>query len=264
MKIGFIGAGNMAYAMILGILASKKADASDIIVSNITSQPLEILKEKYNVKTTLDNKEVAKNADIIFVAVKPHLYEGVLGEISPSLSKDKIIISITPGKTLKQLESWIFPSAKIIRTMPNTPAMALEGMTAVCKNEFVNDDEFKTALSILESFGKTEIITENLFDAVTAVSGSSPAYIYMFIEAMADGAVLLGMSRQSAYKFAAQAVLGSAKMVLETCEHPGKLKDNVCSPGGATIEAVKILEDTGMRSAVINAMKACHDKSKIL
>ncbi len=262
MKIGFIGAGNMATAMILGIIASKKADASDIIVSNITAEPLEILSEKYNVVTTLDNKEVAQTADIIFVAVKPYLYKEVLEEISPFFSKEKIIISITPGKTLKELESWIFKGAKVIRTMPNTPAMVLEGMTAVCKNEFVTDAEFQYVIAILESFGKTEVITENLFDTVTAVSGSSPAYAYMFIEAMADGAVLLGMNRQSAYKFASQAVLGAAKMVLETGEHPGKLKDNVCSPGGTTIEAVKVLEDNGMRASVINAMIACHDKCK--
>ncbi len=264
MKIGFIGAGNMATAMILGILASKKSDANDIYVSDYSNSPLEVLKERYNVNTFLDNTNVAKNADIIFVAVKPHLYKGVLNEISPFLAKEKIIISITPGKTLKELESWIFPNAKIIRTMPNTPAMVLEGMTAVCKNEFVSDEEFKTVINILNGFGKTQTITENLFDTVAAVSGSSPAYVYMFIEAMADGAVLHGMDRASSYKFAAQAVLGAAKMVLETGEHPGKLKDNVCSPGGTTIEAVKVLEDTKMRSSVINAMKACHDKSKIM
>ncbi len=264
MKIGFIGAGNMASAMISGIITSKKAKASDILVSDSMATQLKALNKKYNVSTFLDNTEVAKNADIIFIAVKPHLYKIVLNEISSNLNKSKVIISIAPGKTLKELESWIFPSAKIIRTMPNTPSMVLEGMTAVCKNEFVLEEEFNKVIDILNGFSKTEIITENLFDAVAAVSGSSPAYVYMFIEAMADGAVLHGMSRASAYKFAAQAVLGSAKMVLETGEHPGKLKDNVCSPGGSTIEAVKVLEEMGMRAAIINAMKACHDKSKIL
>ncbi len=262
MKIGFIGAGNMATAMISGIISSKKVEASNIYVSNISMPALKNLNEEYKVNISLDNKEVVKNSDVIFVAVKPNIYEMVLKEISPFLDKDKIIVSIAPGKTLDLLESWVYKGAKIIRTMPNTPAMALEGMTAVCKNENVSDEEFNAVINILEGFSKSEVITENLFDAVAAVSGSSPAYVYMFIEAMADGAVLLGMNRQSAYKFSAQSVLGAAKMVLETGEHPAVLKDNVCSPGGTTIEAVKVLEDSGMRSAILNAMRACHDKSK--
>ena len=148
--------------------------------------------------------------------------------------------------------------------MPNTPALVGEGITAVCKNSLVNKEEFSYIMSLLSSFGLAEEISENLMDVVVSVSGSSPAYVFMFIEAMADAAVLDGMPRDKAYKFAAQAVLGSAKMVIETGKHPGELKDMVCSPAGTTIEAVRILEEKGFRSSVIEAMKACTDKSRSL
>ena len=151
---------------------------------------------------------------------------------------------------------------KIVRTMPNTPALVGEGMTAACVNPYVTEEEKDYAQKILESFGKVEIVPEHLIDAVVAVSGSSPAYVFMFIEAMADAAVAEGMPRAQAYQFAAQAVYGSAKMVMETGKHPGELKDMVCSPAGTTIEAVRVLEERGFRSAVIEAMKACADVSR--
>jgi len=149
-----------------------------------------------------------------------------------------------------------------VRTMPNTPAMVKEGMTGVCRNESVTDEDLAQVMAILESFGKAEVVPEHLLDVVTSVSGSSPAYVFMLIEAMADGAVADGMPRAQAYKFAAQAVLGSAKMVLETGRHPGELKDMVCSPGGTTMEAVRVLEEKGLRSAIIEAEKACVSKSR--
>ena len=153
---------------------------------------------------------------------------------------------------------------KIVRTMPNTPALVGEGMTAACPNAYVTEDEKKYALELLGSFGKVEVVPEHLIDAVVAVSGSSPAYVFLLIEAMADAAVAEGMPRQQAYQFAAQAVYGSAKMVLETGKHPGELKDMVCSPAGTTIEAVRVLEEKGLRSAVIEAMKACAEVSRNL
>ena len=146
--------------------------------------------------------------------------------------------------------------------MPNTPALVGEGMTGACRNEYVTDEDYATVLQILGSFGEVETIPENLMDVCVSVSGSSPAYIYILIEAMADGAVVDGMPRAQAYKFAAQSVLGSAKMVLETGKHPGELKDQVCSPGGTTIEAVRVLEEKGFRSSVIEAMKACVRKAR--
>ena len=146
--------------------------------------------------------------------------------------------------------------------MPNTPALVGEGVTGVCKNPLITEEEFSYVMSLLGSFGMAEAISENLMDVCVAVSGSSPAYVFMLIEAMADAAVADGMPRDKAYKFAAQAVLGSAKMVLETGKHPGELKDMVCSPGGTTIEAVRVLEDKGFRSSIIEAMKACTAKAK--
>ena len=151
---------------------------------------------------------------------------------------------------------------KIVRTMPNTPALVGEGITAACCNENVTPNELDSVVNILKGFGKCEVISENLMDVVVSVSSSSPAYVFMFIEAMADAAVADGMPRAQAYEFAAQAVLGSAKMVLETRKHPGELKDMVCSPAGTTIEAVRVLEEKGMRSAVFEAMKACTRKAK--
>lgn len=172
------------------------------------------------------------------------------------------MITIAAGITLEKLKNMFGKDIKTVRTMPNTPAMAGEGMTAVIPNEFITENELKEVMEILNSFEKAEIIEEKLIDAVIAVSGSSPAYVYMMIEAMGDAAVAGGMTRDKAYKFAAQAVLGSAKMVLETGIHPGELKDMVCSPGGTTIEAVAALEENGFRNAIIKAMKICEEKSK--
>ena len=170
--------------------------------------------------------------------------------------------SIAPGKTLKWLEELFEKPVKLVRCMPNTPALVGEGMTGMCANERLTEEEKKEICRILEGCGKVEQVDEGLMDVVVSVSGSSPAYVFLFIEAMADAAVADGMPRAQAYQMAAQAVLGSAKMVLETGKHPGELKDMVCSPGGTTIEAVRVLEEKGMRSAVIEAMKACTEKAK--
>ncbi|MBF4675588.1 pyrroline-5-carboxylate reductase, partial [Clostridioides difficile] len=178
------------------------------------------------------------------------------------IDANKIIVSIAAGKTIESLESFIGSDKKIVRVMPNTPALVGEGMSALCKNSNVTDEELNMIKALFESFGEAEIVSEYLMDTVTGISGSSPAYVFMFIEAMADAAVLAGMPRQQAYKFASQAVMGSAKMVLETGKHPGELKDMVCSPAGTTIEAVKVLEEEGFRAAVIKSIVACIDKSK--
>ena len=180
------------------------------------------------------------------------------------MTDSHLIITIAPGKTLAWLAEQFQKPVKIVRTMPNTPAMVGEGMTGACKNAYVTDEDMEKALSILNGFGKAELIPEHMMDAVVAVSGSSPAYVFVMIEAMADAAVSGGIPRSQAYKFAAQAVLGSAKMVLETGKHPGELKDMVCSPAGTTIEAVRVLEEKGFRSAIIEAMKKCEEVSKSL
>lgn len=172
------------------------------------------------------------------------------------------MVSIAAGKSIDALSNAFGKEVKLIRIMPNTPALVGEGMSAISANEKVTEAEKEKVIEIFNSFGKCEEVSESLMDTVTAVSGSSPAYVFMFIEAMADAAVVGGMPRDKAYIFAAQAVLGSAKMVLDTKKHPGVLKDMVCSPAGTTIEAVSVLEEKGMRDAVISAMKVCMEKSK--
>lgn len=261
MRLGFIGAGNMAQAIIGGVLESGLIAKNNIIASAATQDTINRIQKKFGIITTLDNKKVAE-ADIIVLAVKPVYCQEVIEEIRKNINSKQIIVSIAAGKTMNWLEEAFGGKKKIIRTMPNTPALVGEGITAVCPNENITEDDLKEVCDILESFGKAEIIKESLMDAVIAVSGSSPAYVFMFIEAMADAAVAEGMPRVQAYQFAAQSVLGSAKMVLETKKHPGELKDMVCSPAGTTIEAVRVLEETGFRGNVMACMKACAEKSR--
>ena len=264
MKIGFVGCGNMASAMIEGILRKGLCAREEIIASNRTEEGNKRSQERLGICVTRDNCKVVKEANTIVIAVKPQYYEEVIKEIRDLVTGKHVIISIAPGKTLAWLEEKFGKPVKIVRTMPNTPALVGEGMTAACPNQYVTEEEKEYVLQILGAFGKVEVVPERLIDAVVAVSGSAPAYVFMMIEAMADAAVAEGMPRAQAYEFAAQAVYGSAKMVLETGKHPGELKDMVCSPAGTTIEAVRVLEKEGFRSALIEAMKACADVSRNL
>ena len=223
---------------------------------------LEEKKAQFGVQISTDNRDVAAFADILFVAVKPQFYAEVLEKIKDLLTEEQILVSIAPGKTLVWFDEVLGRNLKVIRTMPNTPSMVKEGMMGMCAGARVTDADMALVRDLCSGFSQTEVIPEHLMDVVTAVSGSSPAYVFMFIEAMADAAVAGGMPRQQAYKFAAQAVLGSAKMVLETGKHPGELKDMVCSPAGTTIQAVRVLEEKGMRSSVIEAMMKCLDISR--
>lgn len=260
MRIGFIGAGNMARAMIGGVLQSGLVPKEEIIASAATEQTTARVAKEWGICTTLDNREVAQ-ADILFLAVKPAYFPVVIAEIKDILKPEQLIVSIAAGRSIEWLEDAL-GEKKIIRTMPNTPALVGEGMTAVCPNSRVTEQELQEVCSILESFGGAEVVPESLMDAVIAVSGSSPAYVFLFIEAMADAAVAEGMPRQQAYRFAARSVLGSARMVLEMGQHPGELKDMVCSPAGTTIEAVRSLEQSGFRGDVMACMKACAEKSR--
>lgn len=260
-KIGFIGSGNMAKAMIGGIIKSGLLKSNMITSSALTESTLKSIEKEFGINTTTDSREVVKNSDIIVVAVKPNVYDNVLESVKDLIDDNKIIVTIAAGKTIASIESIIGSDKKIIRTMPNTPALVNEGMSALCKNKNITDEELTIVKTIFESFGKAEIVGEYLIDAVIGASGSAPAYVFMFIEAMADAVVSAGMPRNKAYKFVAQAVMGSAKMVLETDKHPGELKDMVCSPGGTTIEAVKTLEAEGFRSSVIKAIDNCIAKS---
>lgn len=261
--IGFIGCGNMGKAMVEGIMKAKVVDGDHMIVSNAHPEKLQELSSFYDFYIS-DNETVAMNADILFLAVKPYMYHSIIEAIKDHVKADAIIVDIAAGIEIKDMYEMFGRKLKVVKAMPNTPALVLEGMTAISYGELLEEEDQEQILEIFESFGKACVVDEHLMDAVAAVSGSSPAYVFMFIEAMADGAVFQGMPRKDAYQFAAQAVLGAAKMVLSTGKHPGELKDMVCSPGGTTIEAVAKLEEKGMRSAVIEAMNACANKSKAM
>ncbi|NLZ80442.1 MAG: pyrroline-5-carboxylate reductase [Clostridiales bacterium] len=260
--IGFIGSGNMGSAMIKGITRSGLVPARNIIASDPLEENCKKLSELYLINTTSNNLEVAKTADILFLAVKPNMYRTIINEIKGDIKDTCIVVSIAPGYKMDSLESFFEKDLKLVRAMPNTPALVGEGMSAICPNSHISKEDLYLVQEVFSSFSRVEIISEYMIDAVTAVSGSSPAYVFMMIEAMADGAVLGGIPRDKAYVFAAQALYGSAKMVLETGLHPGQLKDMVCSPGGSTIEAVSELEKKGFKGAIISAMEKAMDKSK--
>lgn len=262
MKIGFIGCGNMATAMIKGILKQEAAGADQVMATAKSEGTKKKIREELGILLGEDNRQAAAFGDLLFLAVKPQYYGEVIGEIRDVVREETVVISIAPGKSLEWLQEQFGRPMKLVRAMPNTPAMVGEGMTGLCPSQSVTEEEMERVLTVCGSFGQARQVPENLMDVVTSVSGSSPAYVFLFIEAMADGAVADGMPREAAYQFAAQAVLGSAKMVLETGMHPGVLKDMVCSPGGTTMEAVRVLEEKGLRSAVIEAMKACVKKSR--
>lgn len=261
-NITFIGGGNMAGAIIRGLLSSGLADAEQITATAKSEQTCSALAERYCIRTTQDNRTAASGADLVFLAVKPGLFPQVIGEIRDCIKPDALIVSIAAGQSIAAIEALFAAPIKLIRAMPNTPALVGEAMSALCANAQVTESELALAVSLFESFGKCRVIEESLMDAVIGVSGSSPAYVFLLIEAMADAAVADGIPRSAAYEFAAQAVLGAAKMVLETGLHPGVLKDQVCSPGGTTIEAVAVLEQEGLRSAVIKGQRACVQKAR--
>lgn len=259
--IGFIGAGNMAGAIIGGMIQTQFAAPSRIVVSAPTDTHLSKLQGMYGMAATHDNQEVARQADIVVLCVKPHQICEVIAQIKGTIQPDALVVSIAAGVRLERMEAAFGKPVHLARAMPNTPCLVGEGMTAIFPGRDLTPDQTEKVCQIFGSVGKVEVLDEGLADAVGAVSGSSPAYVYLFIEAMADAAVKGGMKRQQAYRFAAQAVLGAAKMVLETQSHPAALKDAVCSPGGSTIEAIEKLEQGGFRGAVFSAMDACMKKT---
>lgn len=262
MKIGFIGAGNMGGAILKGALKSGFLKPDEVTVFDLNQKIVDDLANEYGITSAENNCALVQASEWILLAVKPVFLGTVLKEIAPYLHGKKII-SIAAGWSMKMLMGAVeAPDAGIMRVMPNTPALIGAGLTALCEETTLNQEDREWVRKLFENLGVVEVVPERLFDAVVAVSGSSPAYVFMFIEAMADAAVKLGMPRKMAISSAAQAVMGSAKMILETREHPAVLKDNVCSPGGTTIEAVEALEAGGMRAAVINAMTVCAEKNR--
>ncbi|ADL06138.1 pyrroline-5-carboxylate reductase [Lacrimispora saccharolytica] len=258
-EIGIIGMGNMGYAILKGLL--KTYGKEDVIFTDVNRDRCRLITEELGVAHGESNPWCAGQAKYVVLAVKPQYFDPVLSDIRDKVTENHVIISIAPGITTAQLKERLGDEKRVVRAMPNTPALLGEGMTGVCYEEKAfNQEEKETIRNIFSSLGRMRLVEERLMNAVVCVSGSSPAYVYMFIEALADGAVKYGLPREAAYEMAAQTVLGSARMVLETGEHPGVLKDRVCSPGGTTIEGVSALEESGFRSAVIKAADACYKK----
>ena len=268
MKLGFIGAGNMGGALIGGIIKSKHLKPCDVYAVDLEVEKCNNLKNAYGITILNDINEICINCDSIILSIKPNMYKYVMETIREACNEtslmQKIIVSIAAGISIDYMEKIFISNVKIVKAMPNTSAMIGESMTGICKNKNVSQKEFDSIVKIFECVGKCKAIDEKLMDIVPGVSASSPAYVYMLIEALADGAVLEGMNRSDAYFFASQAVLGAAKMVLESGKHPGELKDMVCSPGGTTIEAVYSLERDNFRGAVMKAVKECTKKNRIL
>lgn len=262
-EIGFIGAGNMAKAILKGILSAGICPAEKIILSNRSKEKLEKLKQTYSVTAAADNKTVARSADVVIIAVKPQQFLLVAEEIKAVLDKETVVVSIMAGVTVESIMEAL-DTALVLRAMPNTPAQIAQGLTAVCRSDKVNDAVLEKVTGIFATVGETIIIDESLIDAVSAISGCGPAYIYQMIEALADGGVMIGIPRAMAYQLAAWTMVGAGKMVLETNEHPAVLKDMVTSPAGSTIRALNVLEQGGLRGTLMAAVEAAYLKSKQL
>lgn len=262
-KIGFLGCGNMGGAMLKGILASKIASSHDIYIYDTNKAQMDSMSTTYpGICICEDPYILAENADLIVLAIKPNMYEDIVCDIRDSVKDDVVMLSIAAGIGISSIQKWFKRDVRVVRTMPNTPALVMKGMTAVSYSESVKASDMEFVKQILSSFSMVEEVPENLMDAVPAVSGSSPAYVFMMIEAMGDAAVCDGIPREQAYRMAAQAVLGAATMMLETGMHPGALKDMVTSPAGTTIEAVMKLEEKGFKHAINEAMRVCTEKSE--
>jgi len=262
-KIGFIGMGNMGTAIMRGLLKTYKPE--ELLFTSAHEAKMQKITEETGVAHVSTATDCAEQVKYLVLAVKPQVLPIVFKELNGKIRKDQVVISIAAGYAIADLQAGLGDSARIVRSMPNTPAMVGEGMSGVSYDEVLFTDEEKDVIDgFFTSFGKMEKVDEKLMDVVGSASGCSPAYVYMFIEALADGCVKNGLPRQAAYKMVAQAVLGSAKMVLETGKHPGELKDMVCSPGGTTIEGLAALEENGFRGAIIKACDANFEKNKKL
>ena len=260
-SIGLIGAGNMGAAVIRGAIKSNIIEPESIWVYDIVPGKLNQLQQEFGINIAPSIDILVNESRVIIPAVKPSDIAEVLAMVRESLTGDHLILSIAAGVTTEQLKNMVQGKCHVIRTMPNTPALVGEGMTAVCRDPSIPERFINMACMILKSFGKIEFVSEDQIHAVTAISGSSPAYAFMFLEALADGGVMMGLSREQSYRMAAQSLLGAAKLILETGKHPGELKDMVCSPSGTTIDAVASLEHSGFRGIVTKAVQVCAEKS---
>jgi len=261
LKIGFIGYGNMGQAIADGLVRSGKALPQNILVTDVDEEKKAVA-TKMGFVTTSSSRQIAKKADVLMLAVKPNQCATVIADLQEAISEATIVVSIAAGVKIATLEGYFAKPVKVVRTMPNTPVMVQAGMTAVVPNERLNSADIRLVSELFLAIGRVEVVDEALIDAVIVTSGSAPAYVYMLIEAMINGGIAEGMPREMATRFAAQAVYGAAKMVMQTESAPNDLREAVCSPGGTTIEAVKYLNDNQFGNIVQGAMKACAKRSK--
>ena len=263
-RIGFIGAGNMAEALIRGLLSSKLCSPDRVMASTPRQERARELTDRFAIVATTDNTKVARESDIVVVAVKPQILSPVLAEIKDSVRGDALVVSVAAGVPLAALESRLSPGTRVIRTMPNTPALVDAGATALSPGKHATEDDMAAARRIFDAVGITVALPESQLDAVTGLSGSGPAYMFLILEALSDAGVKVGLSRRNAQLLAAQTVLGSAKLLLETGEHPGRLKDMVTSPGGTAITGLHTLENGGVRTTLIHAVESATNRSREL
>jgi pyrroline-5-carboxylate reductase len=262
--IGFIGAGNMAEALIRGLVRSGQVEPSSILASAPREERRAQLVADYKIRVTADNSEVARTAGVLVLGVKPQILPRVLREIGGAVREDALVISIAAGIDTETIEAALSGSVRVVRAMPNTPALVAAGATAISSGSGAHERDLATAKAIFDAVGITIILEENQLDAVTGLSGSGPAYVFLILEALADAGVKVGLSRRNAQRLAAQTVMGSAKMLLDTDEHPGKLKDMVTSPGGTAIAGLHTLEQGGLRTTLINAVETATKRAREL
>jgi pyrroline-5-carboxylate reductase len=263
-QVGILGTGNMGEALIHGLLYGHLCRPDQIFCSDVRPERLKVVREKYGVKTTSHNTEVVKQSEIIILSVKPQIMKQVVDEIAKYLDLSKLIISIAAGVPLDAIEACARKDLKLIRVMSNICVSVREGVSAIAGGKHALKEDLMMAKTIFDSVGKSLFIEEDLLDAVTGLSGSGPAYIFLIIDALADAGVKVGLSRDDALILAPQTVLGAAKMLIETGEHPGKLKDMVTSPGGTAIAGLHTLEEGGLRTTLINAVEVATQRSKAL
>jgi pyrroline-5-carboxylate reductase len=263
-RIAFLGGGNMAEALIKGLLVSGAAKPDQIFVTDISSERLTHLQKTYGIIIQRTNADATREAEIILLSVKPQVIDKVMADIAGVVDDKKLVISIAAGITISRIENALGGKERVVRVMPNTPALVMAGAAGIAPGRYATSDDLASAQLIFGSVGRSVVLDEKLMDAVTGLSGSGPAYVFMIIDALSDAGVKAGLPRALALELAAQTVYGSAKMVLETKEHPGKLRDMVTSPGGTTIEGLHALEKGKLRATLMNAVEAATARSKEL
>lgn len=262
--IGFLGAGNMAEALIRGLIHGGVVPAAQIIASGPRAERLDELRAGYGIVTTTDNAEVARRAQILVLSVKPQILERVVREVSAHVLPGALVISVAAGVDTATIESHLPSGARCVRAMPNTPALVRAAATAISRGRHATDADLAEARVIFDAVGLSVVLEEGQLDAVTGLSGSGPAYIFLILEALADAGVKVGLSRRNAQLLAAQTVMGSAKLLLDTDEHPGRLKDMVTSPGGTAIAGLHTLEQGGLRTTLMNAVESATKRAREL